>query len=382
MNRLLKIALTLLLFVICLNVSAQQIDTIKIQSTAFNKERIVYIHTPYKQKYISDKVKLPVIFVLDGQHEWFADPVVQNIKALQYTHQVPHALIVVIPHQNRYTECAIKDINTVSPLEQFITKEVAEAIEKYNVGKDRLIIGHSFSSSFAFKAFLKNRNFFTGVFMHTPLDKMEELLPLAQQQKDLNKKNVFYSVGGIADHLDTFHRKAFDGFKLKYANFMEGIHTLAIDEARHNTVPIVANPAFLLNYYARMSDRFVDIARVDENYSIVTAPESVEVEMRKISKASLYNGEMQIPEIAEFNGIASRYWHNKHYDHGIAVYNMALEYYSKLGEFHLSLYELHTEKKDNAKAIEHLKKARALIVQYEEANEQMLKEIDVVLNKG
>jgi enterochelin esterase-like enzyme len=89
----------------------QEIDTLTFYSKAFKEERSVYIHTPEFYKFKSESVKIPVIYILDEQQEWFASPVLSDIQYLQYTHEIPNA-IVVIPHKNRNTECGIIDLKT------------------------------------------------------------------------------------------------------------------------------------------------------------------------------------------------------------------------------------------------------------------------------
>jgi Putative esterase len=89
---------------------AQEIDTVVIKSSYLKSERTVYIRKPEYYKYQSDKVKLPVIYLLDAQHEWFVQPALNTIKYLQYTHEIPQAIIVEIPLENRMEECAIKSV--------------------------------------------------------------------------------------------------------------------------------------------------------------------------------------------------------------------------------------------------------------------------------
>ena len=112
---------------------AQKIDTLNFYSKAFDKERTIFITTPASYKYQSEEVKLPVIYILDGQHEWFVNPLLSTITYLQYTHQIPQAIIVTIPLLNRNKECGIKALDGDElPLHKFITQEVDEKIKKYH----------------------------------------------------------------------------------------------------------------------------------------------------------------------------------------------------------------------------------------------------------
>src|SRR5690606_33248860 len=123
-------------------------------------------------KYRSEEVKLPVIYILDGQHQWFVNPLLSNIRYLQYTHQIPQAIVVTIPLLNRNKECGIKNINDKElPLHQFITQEIDEKIQSYYPNDFKIIIGHSFSASFALYSYLKKPVYYSGVIANTPLDR-------------------------------------------------------------------------------------------------------------------------------------------------------------------------------------------------------------------
>ncbi len=131
---------------ISISIFAQKIDTLEFYAKSFDSKRIIYITTPEFYKYQSEEVKLPVIYVLDDQHEWFVNPLLNTIKNLQYTHQIPQAIIVSIPLLNRYKECGIKTLaDNELPLHKFITQEVDEKIQQYHPNNYKILIGHSFS---------------------------------------------------------------------------------------------------------------------------------------------------------------------------------------------------------------------------------------------
>src|SRR5690554_7032517 len=146
----------IILFIISSITYGQEIDTISFYSKAFNEERTVYIHKPEFYKYKSESVKLPVIYLLDGQHEWFVNPLLSDIQYLQYTKEIPQAIVVVIPLNQRNIECGIVDLHTELPLDAFITKELDPVLQKYHPNDFKLIIGHSFTASFALYSYYRN----------------------------------------------------------------------------------------------------------------------------------------------------------------------------------------------------------------------------------
>src|SRR5690606_37488568 len=134
----------------------QELDTLKIYYQAFNQERTVYVNKQKLYKYKSNDVKLPVIYLLDEQHDWIVNTLLTDIQYLQYTKEIPQAIVVVIPLKQRNTECGIVDLHTELPLDAFITKELDPVLQKYHPNDFKLIIGHSFSASFALYSYYRH----------------------------------------------------------------------------------------------------------------------------------------------------------------------------------------------------------------------------------
>ena len=80
--------------------------------------------------------------------------------------------------------------------------------------------------------------------------------------------------------------------------------------------------------------------------------------MEKINLASNIGASFYPPEIAEINGIASRYWNSDYDEITTEVYELGIQYYPTYYEFYLSLYELATNK---VKSREYLEKAELLL---------------------
>ena len=358
----------------------QDIDTLSFYSEAFEEQRTIYVHKPEFYKYKSDSIKLPVIFLLDGQHEWFVDPILSDIRFLQYTHEIPMAIVVVIPHKNRNKECRLPSMHTDLPLDTFITQEINRELLSYNPSDFKIIIGHSFSASFSLYTYLKHPNYYTAVIANTPLEKMEWLIKSFQEDYALDKSNISISIGGSSVSKDYYHRRKYNELKEKYPNFFNTINTFEADNSAHNAVPLVSTPLLLTNIFKNFKGRYSHIAKVDEDYKLISKPEPPEKEIEKIKLASKIETSTYPSEIPEINGIASRYWNSDYEDIATKIYQLGIQYYPHYYDFYLSLYEL-TAPKDKLKAREYLDEAELLLKTFESQWDGKNKIIDDIKEK-
>lgn len=363
----------------------QKTDTVTFFSQAFQQNRTVFVQTPEFYKYQSDQVKLPVIYILDGQHEWFVNPLITSIKYLQYTHEIPQAILVIIPLNNRNTECEIKSFeDEPTPLHKFITEETEKQIHSYSPNSFKIIIGHSFSASFALYSYLKNPSYYSSVISNTPLDRFEDLINAFQQMNKVDFNKISISVGGKATDKDYYHRSKYDILKQKYPSFFKSINTFEADQSAHNAVPIVSTPFLLTKALSQFSSRYSKIAEVNQEYKLIEQPKSIELELSKINAASKIGEYFYSPEIADINGIASRYLASDLNDYGLAVYELGIKFYPKFYEFHLTLFELYLPT-DKLKAQFHLFKALELLKELEmdlSDQQEIISEIDAEIKKN
>jgi hypothetical protein len=348
----------LILFIISSITYGQEIDTLTFYSKAFKEERTVYIHKPEFYKYKSDSVKLPLIYLLDGQHEWFVKPTISDIQSLRFTKEIPSAIIVVIPLKDRIKECAIVDLKTELPLDKFLTEELDAELKTYNPSDFKIIIGHSFSASFSLYSFYKHANYYSAVIANSPYDKMELLVEGFEQSEVIDKSKISISIGSIDK--DVYHRKKYDKLKIQYPSFFNSINSFEADFSAHNSVPIVAIPTLLTKIFVDYRSRYFEIPKVDIEDKLINKPSSISEELDKIeiaSKIGVYNYPL---EISDINGIASRYWNNELEEYAIKIYELGVKYYPNYYEFYLSLYELELNK-DKEKAKLNLYKAESLL---------------------
>lgn len=323
---------------------AQYPDTLSFYSEVFEEEREVFVYAPFDLQYASESLVFPVIYVLDGQHEWYAEPVLNDIHYLQYTHEMPDAIVVVIPHSNRVSECSVpENVQDPTPLMSFITGELEGRMESYRPGDWRLIIGHSLCASYALYAGIKEAERIRAVIAHSPYYPFPELIEELSKDGSDNDPQLAVSIGSPKATKDKYHRDVYESTKKAYPALFNSIHTFESEYASHNAVPLVANAPLLTEIFHPFSIRFSDIAVVDANYSLVQDPGAIAQELAHIQEASVIGTESYPPEIAEINGIASRYLNSGFTEHARAVYEEGIKHYPGYFEFYLTLYDLCVE---------------------------------------
>lgn len=354
-------------------------ETLVVKSKVFGTSREVTVHFPDSYGFRSSKVRFPVIYVLDGQHEWFVKPLLSDIEFLQYTHEIPKALVVTIPLVDRIKECG-QDKHL---LHKFVTDELEKELEKFGPSGHRVIVGHSFSASFALYSFLEDPKFYSAVIANSPLNELEEMIKGTRARSPERLRGINISVGGIARDKDHYHRVSYDRAKAKYPKFFESINTYEANESAHNAVPIVADPYFLTHIFSGFRSRYSSIAPVDMDYKFVGQPADIEGEVRKIIDSSKLGAEFYPPEIADINGIASRYAAGDLVEYELAVYRLGIEYYPNYYDFYLSAYGLLKES-EIATRIAYLEKADLLLRDIDEPSAEdieTLREIELDLKK-
>lgn len=349
------------LFVYSLSVAVPAADTLRFHSNAFGAERYVVVHTPTFFPAASEQVRMPVFILLDGQHEWFVQPLLSDIHFLQYTHEVPQAITVVVPHGDRVKESAERgDEQDVLPLLRMLTEELPPLLTRYHPGDYTVLIGHSFTASFALYAKLRAPEAFDAVIALSPLHRVEHYLPeLAKQLVARPNDDLLVAVGGSDGSKDGGH----------YEPLIAAWNLLPCDRKRaqmrlypsagHTSLPIIAFPELLSNLFMDFALRD-SLAPVDDEYQLRSAPGTPSELMARVQAGLRFRGTELPWEIAEINGLASRVEASGYSDHARAIYQRGVELYPGdasmnwfLGELMLSI--------DRAVASHHLRKALELI---------------------
>lgn len=360
-------ALGLLLGFVVTRAAAQSIDTLEVESRAFGTVRTVYVHLPATHRYSSPLVRMPVVVVLDGQHEWFREPVLSQLRFLQYTHEIPSLITVVVPHADRVRESAMRDVQGPElPLLLFLADELPAALERYRAGAHRLVIGHSFTASFALYTLARRPGVFQAAIAHTPLHMMEELVPLvAERLREDSTRHAMVSVGGQERVKDKYHHDALQRLlsRPEFRPLPHGLEVVVATSARHNAVPIRTTAELLSRHFVEFSMRDT-LAPVDENYRMTSPAPSSDELLRAVDGMLHFRGRVLPWEIAEINGLASRLQSSGYSEHAAAVLRRGTELYPEFWQFHQALARL-VAPSDAALAAEHLRRAVELLDRHE-----------------
>ncbi len=344
-------------------VQAQRTDTLRFTSAAFGTERTVVVHLPEFHRYAAPEVRFPVIILLDGQHEWFAEPLCNDIRYLQYTHAVPQAITVTVPLADRVRECALDALDgPPMPLLRLLAEELPPLLEPYRPGPLQLLVGHSFSASFALYAYLQRPDLFPGVIALSPLDEVDRTIPAVDiALRTRPQDRVLIAVGGMEDLQDGGHARV-------VVPLMEALKPPATGDplwfrtyppAGHTDLPIIAAPEMLATYFSAFALRDT-LVPVDRDYLLLAPPPAPGELLRSVEAGTSFRGDHISWEVAEINGMASRLLASDHTEHAIAVYRKGVELYPLFYEFHWSLGELLLDL-DRQEAFAFLRRAQELL---------------------
>lgn len=319
------------------------------------------VHTPQFFAAASGQVRMPVFILLDGQHDWFVEPLLNDIRYLQYTHEVPQAITVVVPHDDRVKESAETSETTGPlPLLRMLTEELPPLLERYHPGDYRVLIGHSFTASFALYAKQHAPDAFDAVIALSPLHRVEKYVPaLGQQLKERRNDDVLIGVGGGDPTKDGGHHEkllaAWNGLSVaKGRMFLK-----EYPSAGHTSLPIIAFPDLLATLFMDFALRD-SLAPVDGEYKLLHPPPAPEVLMTQVEAGLLFRGTILPWEIAEINGLASRLWASDQVEHVRAIYRRGVELYPDDAGMNWSLGEV-VLPMDRANGERHLRRALELL---------------------
>ncbi len=356
-----------------------------LQSDFFDDVRDIEVLLPSDWHYASKKVHWPVIYVLDGQHDFAAGPAKSAIQSLQLVKDMPETIVVFLHQEDRVSDCALPEDESILPLHSFIVEELDPFIqETYRSNTVRVLIGHSFTASFGLRSAHWSPDFYDALLLHSPLNQLEKStsLLLASDQSQLSK--IYISVGGSAVSKDKWHHAAHLRNREKHPEFYEKIRFVQVESASHNALPAIQTAAFLAEVFFDFSVRTDYIAQVDMNYQLVQAPGTVQEEMKIIQAASIFGKDSLNMSISEINGMASRYWAGEYNEHVEALYEYGMDLYDQYYDFYIYLAQLKGERGLKSEALELLKEARRFCNLYEsssEAHEYIIAEIEQLENE-
>lgn len=339
---------------------AQRSDTLRFHSTAFRTERSVVVHLPEFHRYASEQVRMPVIILLDGQHEWFIDPLLNDIRFLQYTHEVPQAIVVTVPHMDRVQESAPDSIDQPTmPLLELLTKELPPLLKPYNPGDLTVLVGHSFTASFALYAHAAAPDAFDAVIALSPLHLVDRSIPrVVERLIDHPNERVLVAVGGAQRLKDGGHHADLTA-AVTAADASRAQGRFLFKEypsAGHTSLPLIAFPELLSTLFLPYALRDT-LAAVDRNYKLVAPPPAPEELLRELERSWGFLGSSLPWDLAEANGLLSRLESSGYMDHVTLLLRRAIDLYPNEYYFHAWLGQTLLER-DPAAARASLLKAR------------------------
>lgn len=351
-----------------MGLDAQHIDTLRFQSAAFGAEREVVVHLPEFHRYASAEVRMPVIILLDGQHEWVMEPVLTHIRYLQYTHIVPQAIVVTVPHEDRVKECAPDSIaQPTMPLLELLTKELPPLLQRYHPGDITVLVGHSFTASFALYAYLAAPEAFDAVIALSPLHLVEHSMPrVADRLEKHENERVLVSVGGAHKLLDGGHHEGLS--KATAAARMERTNGRMLyreyPSAGHTSLPTIAFADLLATLFTdyTVRDTLVPVGRDD--YKVLSPPPPPEVLLKQLEATHGFLGSTLPWGLDEANGLLSRLGSSDYTEHVILLLRKAIALYPNYYYFHAWLGDELMER-DPVAAKQHVRDALRILEEYD-----------------
>ncbi len=319
---------------------AQHTDTLRFHSEAFGNERSITVRLPEFHRYAGPEVRMPVIVLLDGQHDWFIEPLASDIHFLQYTHIVPQAIIVTVPLMDRVSECAPDSVDQrAMPLLRLLTEELPALLAPYNPGDYSVMVGHSFSASFALYALLQAPEAFDAVIALSPAHLVAQSLPRVEAlvEADANRR-LYVAVGGAERIMDGGHHAILSPVVagLRGKGKGEALLYREYPSAGHTSVPIIAFPELLATLFKPFVLRDT-LVPVDNEYQVLAPPPAADELLKEVEATLAFLGDTLPWEVAEINGLASRLEYSGYNEQAIAVYRRGTQLYPKLFDFHASL---------------------------------------------
>jgi enterochelin esterase-like enzyme len=361
----------LLVVMLCLIAAfgtAQTIDTLRFHSAAFDTEREMVVHLPEFHRYASAEVRMPVIILLDGQHEWVKEPLLTNIRFLQYTHIVPQAIVVTVQHEDRLKECAPDSITQPTmPLLELLTKELPPLLKRYHPGDLTVLVGHSFTASFALYAHLAEPEAFDAVIALSPLHLVQHSMPRVADrlEKHLNER-VLVAVGGESKLLDGGH----------YSDLTNAVQAARIERtqgrllfreypsAGHTSLPIIAFADLLSTLFTPYATRDSLIPVGLNDYKVLSPPPPPEVLLQQLEATHGFLGSTLPWGLDEANGLLSRLGNSGYSEQVILLLRKAIALYPNYYYFHAWLGDELMEQ-DPVAARRHLRDALQILEEYD-----------------
>jgi pimeloyl-ACP methyl ester carboxylesterase len=219
---------------------------------------------------------------------------------------------------------------------ELLTKELPPLLKPYNPGTITVLVGHSFTASFALYAYLAAPETFDAVIALSPLHLVERSLPrVADRLVREPDERVLVAVGGPENAKDGGH----------YTNVTEAIRQAGPDRtggrllfraypsAGHTSLPVIAFPDLLATLFRTYAVRDT-LASVDRDYRVLTPPPPPDTLLRQLEASWSFLDDTLPWDLAEANGLLSRLESSGYMDHVILLLRRAIQLYPNEYAFH------------------------------------------------
>jgi hypothetical protein len=232
-------------------------------------------------------------------------------------------------------------------------------LKPYNPGDLTVLVGHSFTASFALYAHAAAPDAFDAVIALSPLHLVDRSIPrVVEHLIDHPNERVLVAVGGAQRLKDGGHHADLTA-AVTAADASRAQGRFLFKEypsAGHTSLPLIAFPELLSTLFLPYALRDT-LAAVDRNYKLVAPPPAPEELLRELERSRGFLGSSLPWDLAEANGLLSRLEGSGYMHHVILLLRRAIDLYPNEYFFHAWLGQALLER-DPAAARASLLKAR------------------------
>lgn len=244
---------TLMLFIFTANfcLAQQQGEDIiigkikKIQSKVLNEERVLFIHVP--PEYDQSQEKLPVLYVLDGEGNFFFSTAIVNF--LSRTQAISRMIVIGIPNTNRmrdFTPSHVAETATSGGADnflKFLQEELFPHVEKnYRTQPFRILCGHSLCGMFSLYTLVTKPELFNAYIVISPYLMWDDELVIKRAESGLDKrltmnKFLYITIGDEPNYTSSL---------AKFTNLLKSLDSEKLDTnlSSDKNLSVVTPPRF------------------------------------------------------------------------------------------------------------------------------------------
>ena len=185
-----------------------------IQSKVLNEERALFIHVP--PGYDQSQEKLPVLYVLDGEANFFFSTAIVNF--LSRSQAISRMIVVGIPNTDRmrdFTPSKVEETRTSGGADnflKFLQDELFPYVEKeYRTQPFKILCGHSLCGMFSIYTLVTKPELFNAYIAISPYLMWDDELVIKRAESGLDKrltinKFLYITVGNEPNYTNSLEK--------------------------------------------------------------------------------------------------------------------------------------------------------------------------------